>query len=207
MVTTRKVPAAIVAAACEIAALRGLAGVRIDDVARVAGVNKRMIYHYYDHRQGLLDALLRGQIDILLASEGGLDDVAKQVLRTLTQALGMQAPYAQALQVQETQVQAMMVLTQDHSAQAGAQLLNNAAKITLCWLTQQAFNTVSLQPIDPSAWEKFCLALTNLALMDPARRMLPIPSNKPGVVSKRLLRSDRLKPVYRLKSTSRPADS
>jgi AcrR family transcriptional regulator len=48
---------AIIGAAIELIASEGAMGVRIDGVAASAGVNKRMIYHHFDDREGLLKAV------------------------------------------------------------------------------------------------------------------------------------------------------
>ena len=45
-------------AAREIFAARGLEGARVDDIARRAGVNKQLVYHYFDSKDGLYAAVL-----------------------------------------------------------------------------------------------------------------------------------------------------
>lgn len=50
---------------------KGLAGARVDVIARRAGVNKRMLYHYFGNKDGLFSAVLRQKIaqrEALLAS-------------------------------------------------------------------------------------------------------------------------------------------
>jgi AcrR family transcriptional regulator len=44
-------------------AARGFAGARVDVIARRAAVNKRMLYHYFQDKQGLFKAVLRYKID------------------------------------------------------------------------------------------------------------------------------------------------
>jgi AcrR family transcriptional regulator len=43
-------------------ALRGFAGARVDAIASRAGVNKRMLYHYFEDKEGLFRAVLRHKI-------------------------------------------------------------------------------------------------------------------------------------------------
>lgn len=50
--------ASILAAATAAFSARGLGGARVDDIARRAGVNKRMIYHYFGDKEGLYLAVL-----------------------------------------------------------------------------------------------------------------------------------------------------
>ena len=48
----------ILRAAREEFALRGFWGARVDAIAEQAAVNKRMLYHYFDSKRGLFDAVL-----------------------------------------------------------------------------------------------------------------------------------------------------
>ena len=50
--------ARILEAAFEEFATHGLAGARVDRIAANAGLNKRMIYHYFGSKDGLFEALL-----------------------------------------------------------------------------------------------------------------------------------------------------
>ena len=61
--------ARILAAAAEEFAAAGFAGARVDAVARQAGCNKRMLYHYFGDKQGLYRAVLEQR----LGSANGAD--------------------------------------------------------------------------------------------------------------------------------------
>jgi len=52
----------ILAAALHEFALHGFAGARVDTIARRAGSNKRMLYHYFTDKAGLFSAVLRHKI-------------------------------------------------------------------------------------------------------------------------------------------------
>jgi AcrR family transcriptional regulator len=52
----------ILAAALEEFAAHGFAGARVDEIARRAKINKRMLYHYYADKDGLFRAVLREKI-------------------------------------------------------------------------------------------------------------------------------------------------
>ena len=43
-------------------AAKGFVGARVDEIARRAGVNKRMLYHYFGDKEGLFGVLLRKKI-------------------------------------------------------------------------------------------------------------------------------------------------
>lgn len=49
-------------------AQHGIAGARVDRIAAGAGCNKAMIYAYFGSKEGLFDALLKIQVDRLVAS-------------------------------------------------------------------------------------------------------------------------------------------
>jgi TetR/AcrR family transcriptional regulator len=52
----------ILAAALREFAAKGFAGGRMDEIARRAGTNKRMLYHYFKNKKGLFRAVLRQKI-------------------------------------------------------------------------------------------------------------------------------------------------
>lgn len=52
----------ILAAALKEFSAKGLAGARVDAIARNAGVNKRMLYHYFGNKDGLFSAVLRQKL-------------------------------------------------------------------------------------------------------------------------------------------------
>jgi len=52
----------ILDAALQAFAARGFAGARVDAIARRAGANKRMLYHYFTDKEGLFRAVLRHKI-------------------------------------------------------------------------------------------------------------------------------------------------
>ncbi|MGN6486770.1 MAG: TetR family transcriptional regulator [Devosia sp.] len=51
---------ALLAAARAAFSERGLEGARVDDIARRAGVNKQLVYHYFGSKDGLYTAVLEG---------------------------------------------------------------------------------------------------------------------------------------------------
>ncbi len=81
----------ILAAACGEFARMGFAGARIDEVAKVAKVNKRMIYHYFQSKGGLYAEVLHSRLvnqgpqhepdNVVEALDDGFDP---QALRLMT---------------------------------------------------------------------------------------------------------------------------
>jgi AcrR family transcriptional regulator len=61
--------ATILHAATEEITANGLNGARVDSIARRAGVNKRMIYHYFGDKEGLYLAVLEATYSAIRAAE------------------------------------------------------------------------------------------------------------------------------------------
>jgi AcrR family transcriptional regulator len=65
--------AAILRAATAEITAKGLNGARVDTIAKRAGVNKRMLYHYFGDKQGLYLAVLEHTYAAIRAAEIGLN--------------------------------------------------------------------------------------------------------------------------------------
>jgi AcrR family transcriptional regulator len=65
--------AVILAAATEEITAKGLGGARVDQIAARAGVNKRMIYHYFGDKDGLYLAVLEAAYAAIRSEEIKLD--------------------------------------------------------------------------------------------------------------------------------------
>ena len=69
--------ARLLQASTEEFAEHGLAGARVDRIAERSGVNKRMIYFYFENKQGLFDEVILSQLDALIdATPFTPDDLA-----------------------------------------------------------------------------------------------------------------------------------
>jgi AcrR family transcriptional regulator len=64
--------ASILAAAVKEFTERGYEGARIDSIAQRAGVNKRMLYHYFGNKEALYVAVLEGAYNAIRSAEHGL---------------------------------------------------------------------------------------------------------------------------------------
>ena len=65
--------AAILSAATAEITAKGLTGARVDAIAKRAGVNKRMLYHYFGDKQGLYLAVLENTYSAIRTAEVGLN--------------------------------------------------------------------------------------------------------------------------------------
>jgi AcrR family transcriptional regulator len=45
--------------------IHGLAGARVDEIARVAGLNKAMIYYHFESKEALFDELFQSEMELL----------------------------------------------------------------------------------------------------------------------------------------------
>jgi len=64
---------AILAAATQEFTAKGLSGARVDTIAKRAGVNKRMLYHYFGDKEGLYLAVLEATYAAIRTAEVGLN--------------------------------------------------------------------------------------------------------------------------------------
>ncbi len=65
--------AAILAAATEVFAAQGLGGARDDEIARRAGCNKALLYHYFGNKEALYLAVLEATYERIRSAEAALD--------------------------------------------------------------------------------------------------------------------------------------
>lgn len=87
----------IIAAARDEFAKRGFAGARVARIARLAGVNKQLVFYYYHSKRGLFQAALKGgmgELEAALAASVPLSgrplDRLRQLLTTLYEFLDQQ---------------------------------------------------------------------------------------------------------------------
>ena len=80
----------LLSAALRLISERGYDGVAVDDIVREAGVNKRMVYHYFGNKEGLCGEVLRsvyGELEAieerLFSGEGGCADPVEALGRTV----------------------------------------------------------------------------------------------------------------------------
>ena len=66
----------ILAAATEVFAAQGLDGARVDEIAERAGLNKRMLYHYFGNKDDLFAAVLDEVYETICADSAALDLVS-----------------------------------------------------------------------------------------------------------------------------------
>ncbi len=63
----------ILAAATEVFAAQGLDGARVDEIADRAGINKRMLYHYFGNKDELFGAVLNELYETICRDSAALD--------------------------------------------------------------------------------------------------------------------------------------
>ncbi|RYF80930.1 MAG: TetR/AcrR family transcriptional regulator [Comamonadaceae bacterium] len=84
---------ALVLAAVEEFSRNGFAGARVDEIARVAGVNKQLVYHYFEHKQGLYLVALEHVYAQIREKEQRLSLDALEPVEAMTQLIGFSFDY------------------------------------------------------------------------------------------------------------------
>ena len=84
---------ALVAAAVQEFASKGFAGARVDEIAAVAGVNKQLVYHYFENKQGLYLVALELVYAQIREKEKALSLEALGPLEAMAQLVGFSFDY------------------------------------------------------------------------------------------------------------------
>lgn len=85
--------AALVAAAVTEFSLKGFAGARVDEIAASAGVNKQLVYHYFDSKQGLYLVALESVYAEIREKEKKLSLGALEPREAMAQLVGFSFDY------------------------------------------------------------------------------------------------------------------
>ncbi len=157
------------------------AGLKVDEVARRAGVNKRMIYHHFGNKAGLVEAARDGQAAVLAG--------ARLVSAEMRQVLMRLYPGLQPV-----------------TARPSHARLQRAARVTLARMLETRAGVdgaPSLQTLEDEQLQTFLAELGSLALLgqtfsQPADRSV---SERSQTVKSA---NDEKKPSFRLSSVSRP---
>ena len=155
MVTSTKSDATqkkILQAAAQALVDGGAGALRVDQVAADAGINKRMIYHHFGDRAGLIAAAVESQLHLLLGISTQFSAKTKDVLRLFARSL-----------------QLMGRDGTDHNVggdpQASNEMLRRAARIVLAHFLIQA-KSPDLAEVQPAQWQQFAAEMLSCAFAD-----------------------------------------
>ena len=183
MVTSGGSRAKILNAGTQAILSSGAGGLRVDAVATAAVVNKRMIYHHFGDKQGLVEAVYGQQANRIASDGNTLRPETREILG------GMVAPW---LVVDSVPLVAVSALE-----------LQQAIKILLpVLMTRDPPITLELR-INPEQWQVFALDVANLTFPELASEIVVEPRGRrdsPEVSDDSLTVK---KPRYRLASISR----
>ena len=84
---------ALVAAAVDEFSRNGFAGARVDEIARTAGANKQLVYHYFESKQGLYLVALESVYAAIREKEQALELGALEPVQAMTQLIGFSFDY------------------------------------------------------------------------------------------------------------------
>lgn len=85
--------AALIAAAVAEFSRKGFAGARVDEIAAAAGVNKQLVYHYFDSKQGLYLVALESVYAEIREKEQKLSLGALEPMEAMAQLVGFSFDY------------------------------------------------------------------------------------------------------------------
>jgi AcrR family transcriptional regulator len=173
----------LIATAAAIIAVHGVAGLRVDEVAKQARINKRMIYHYFGSKDGLWLRVLDQSVVDLCASLPELSDATKAFLRA---ELLMNSPAPKSI----------------NESPITASRLQRAAQIILRRFLDGPVVSSELQDHD---WQFLYLLLCRLAFgrtkheedLDVSKHILTAPSGEPSAMPSSKPRY-QLRPSFRI---------
>jgi TetR/AcrR family transcriptional regulator len=71
---------------------KGLAGARVDEIARRAGVNKQLLYYYFENKRGLFEAAIEHMMELTRAATSTRSRASTRVGELLDVAGAMREP-------------------------------------------------------------------------------------------------------------------
>jgi AcrR family transcriptional regulator len=195
MVTSNiSTPAKILRAAQHLMLASGEAGLRVDAVAAAANLNKRLIYHYFGNREGLVQAVLRQQVNVLLAPGGVfLSEPTRRVLTLYLADLYPEEP-GQTAQRDST------LIADEQTVRRAFHLI---LPVLLRYQEQQRESIKMAAQFEWPSRDRQQIALDLMRLLFPQLGVVEESSDKHATDSERSLTSP--KPRYRMASASRPA--
>ena len=159
----------LVVTATQLLLSKGPAGLRVDEVASVACVNKRMIYHYFESKEGLHQAVVQRQIELL----EDFADVLSLGVKTFL-AEHFTAPTDKSDLQKTPKNENELTSGAKRSAANTQQSLQDAGLVILRELLDQRYFAVSLSSADWSSLVQglMALALPQLSKVDEAAAII-----------------------------------
>lgn len=168
----------LVATATQLLLIKGPQGLRVDEVASVACVNKRMIYHYFGSKEGLHQAVVRSQVELLV----DFADVLSLGVKTFL-AEHFTAPTDKSALRKTPQNNNELTSGVKPSAANTQQSMQDAGLVILRALLDQRYFSVSLSSADWASLVQglMALALPQLSKVDEAAAIIEKLSKRPLV--------------------------
>ncbi len=154
------------------------ASLKVDEVSRRAGVNKRMIYHHFGNKAGLVAAARDDQAALLAGARLVTADTRQVLLRL--------HPELPSITVRPSHAR-----------------LQRAARVTLAHLLEDPARAGTLRALDAAQLQTFLAELGSLALLGQAPA-LPTDRSVSEYSQTAEVQENEKKPSFRLSSVSRP---
>jgi AcrR family transcriptional regulator len=178
----------------------GDAGLRVNDVAVTARCNKRLIYHYYNNREGLVLAVYQRQAGILLRRDSGLSASTQRFLKSLL--------YQCEPRIRIETHHGPITISALDQAETGQKALGNALVILmplmLRGMVQSGLGFMHNASFDVEDLQKVASELVVGLVVDPISESDSTSDSLASEISKHSQTSS--KPRYRMASASRVVD-
>ena len=148
----------ILQAASEAVLHSGAGGLRVDSVAQAANANKRMIYHYFGDKEGLIRAVHGSYAQKLNASTSRLSDDSRRIFTQLLAEFG--APL-------------------ESETTASAAELSDAMQVLLPILMRNEGVIAPVLDISPAQWRTFSTDVMNMMFVALSSKADSTKQNKP----------------------------
>ena len=140
----------------------GFTGARVDRIADRAGLNKRMIYHYFDDKQGLCEQVLKQQLRII----GNADAIDSPAVRTVFNTYLEELPSNKNEANNDGQVP-----TQDELKKGDLRTAATICLSSILPLRATGFDSIpttlgKIRSLDELSWTRFCCGLLDLIFFE-----------------------------------------
>ena len=153
----------ILAAASQAVLVAGGGGLRIDAVAQSAKVNKRMIYHYFEHKEGLIRAVYGLYARRMVSGLNALSEESREIFGTLLGGLP----------------DGLLEQTPDIDPPVSTGELRDAMQLLLPVLMRNEAGVAALKSISSDQWRIFSKDVMNMIFAGIGSKVIEPTKHKP----------------------------
>ena len=140
----------------------GFTGARVDRIADRAGLNKRMIYHYFDDKQGLCEQVLKQQLRIIGNADTNDSPVVRTVFNTYLEELPRNKNEANVDEEEPSQDE----LRKGDVRTAATICLSSILPLRAIGFDSIPTTLGKIRSLDEVSWTSFCCGLLDLIFLE-----------------------------------------